>query len=208
MKLRMLSMTVVLITSVPTLGTLIDFNIHHDGTPQQKLNIQYPSQVSAPYALQPIESGPLTGYFGSIEPGWDGEGTDRPGDGAYALESAGGVSLQRESFDAGFAMYTEGLSPILEFDGATHEFVGAPEAPSLLWHQHLTFVADPGTPIGSILTADFVLTDTDGEHADSDPFTLSFIVVPEPSTGVLLLAIAIAARSRRTHRKRIPAPQA
>ncbi|MCA9252417.1 MAG: PEP-CTERM sorting domain-containing protein [Phycisphaerae bacterium] len=195
-----LSMCAVLMCAASARATLIDFNIHHDGSAQQVLDIQYPSQVFQPYELPLIETGPLAGYYGSIEPGWDGEGTDRPGDGAYALESISGVSLRRESFDAGFSMYTQGLSPILEVDGALHEFVGAPEGSGLLWHQHLTFVADPGTPIGTILSAEFTLTDQDGLHADSAPFTLSFIVTPEPTTGLLLLIAAGAALRKNPRR--------
>lgn len=181
---------VILVSTVSARATLIDFNINHDGSAQQVLQVQYPSQVFQPYELPLIPTGPLAGHFGSIEPGWDGEGADRPGDGAFALESATGVSLRRESFDSGFSMYTQGLAPILEVDGAVHEFVGAPEGPELLWHQHLTFVADPGTPIGTILSAEFTLTDQNGLHADSELFSLSFIVTPEPATGLMMLIVA------------------
>jgi hypothetical protein len=134
-----------------------------------------------------------------------GEGTDRPGDGAFALESISGVSLRRESFDSGFSMYTQGLAPILEVDGALHEFVGAPEGSGLLWHQHLTFVVDPGTPISTNLSAEFTLTDQNSLHADSDPSMLSFIVTPEPTTGLMMLiaaAYALRNNPRRTARQR------
>jgi hypothetical protein len=175
---------------LPCQATLIDFNINQDGSDNNTLQLQRPSQVDEPYELFPIESGPLSGGFGSIEPGWDGEGTDRPEEGAFALLSDEGVALRRESFDAGFSMFTQGLTSILDFDGATHEFAGEPEFKGLLWHQHLTFVADAGTPIGTTLFADFSLTDLDGLHADSEPFTLSFIVVPEPASSLLMMLTA------------------
>jgi hypothetical protein len=184
----------------PAYGTLIDFNIHQDGSDAHTLKLQYPSLVAQPYELFPIEFGPLAGYFGSIEPGWDGEGTDRPDEGAFALLSTEGVALRRDAFEAGFSMYTEGLTPILEFDGDTHEFAGLPEGPGLLWHEHLLFVADPGTPLNTVLTAQFTLVDLDGLHGDSAPFTLSFIVTPEPA-GALILGLAAArAITRRTRR--------
>lgn len=195
-----LSLCAVLMSAASARATLIDFTIYHDGSAQQVLDVQYPSQVFQPYELPLIETGPLAGFYGSIEPGWDGEGTDRPGDGAYALESISGVSLRRESFDSGFSMYTQGLSPILEVDGALHEFVGAPEGPGLLWHQHLTFVADPGTPIGTILSAEFTLTDQNSLHADSAPFTLSFVVTPEPTTGLMAMVLGIGVLRRKRHR--------
>lgn len=98
-------------------------------------------------------------------------------------------------------MYTEGLTPILESDGETHEFIGEPESLDLLWHQHLLFVADVGTPIGTILTADFTLVDLDGLHGNSAPFTLSFIVVPEPATCIFLLLPAILLKNARVQRR-------
>ena len=195
--MSVLAVIVAVVIAQPCGATLIDFNINQDGTDAHGLQVQYPSRVDQPYELFPIETGPLTGYFGTIEPGWDGEGTDRPEDGAYALLSDTGVALQRDRFDPGFSMYTHGLTPILETDGASHVFEGEPESPDLLWHEHLTFMADPGTPIGTILTADFTLVDTDGLHADSAPFTLSYVVVPEPASGLLLLLGAAGAWHRR-----------
>lgn len=192
----------VLAAALPCHATLIDFTIYQDGSVDNVLHLQYPSLVDQPYEMFPIEMGPLQGGFGTIEPGWDGEGTDRPAENAFALLSDTGVALRRDRFDAGFSMYTEGLTPILEFDGATHEFAGDPEVEQFLWHQHLTFVADPGTPIGSTLTADFTLVDLDGLHTNSEPFTLTFTVVPEPATGLLaVVGGALLLRKCNSHRR-------
>lgn len=178
-------------------ATLIDFNLNRNGTTSQ-LQLQLPSQVEMPYELPRIEDGPFAGSYGSIEPGWDGEGTDRPADGAFALLSPTGVSLRRIRFDSGFSMFTEALDPILELDGAIHEFAGSPEGPGLLWHQHLLFVADASVPVGTELTADFQLTDRNGLHGDSSIFTLRYLVTPEPTSALLTLfgGFALAARRR------------
>lgn len=178
-------------------ATLIDFTLSQTGAPAHQLILNRPLLVAEPYALDLVTSGPLAGSFASIEPGWDGLGEDRPGEGLIGLLSATGVALQRISFPAGFSILDSGLNPILTIDGDTHEFAGDPEGPGLLWHEHLRFVVDPGTPLGTEILADMRLTDLDGLHADSDPFTLHFVVVPEPATLGLLAVIGLAACPKR-----------
>ncbi len=197
MKKKLLGFLIFVALVAPAGATLIDFTISQDGSSQHKLLLTRPALVSSPYELPLIESGPLAGSYGSIEPGWDGEGTDRPAESRFALLSPTGISIRRLSFDPGFAMFTEGLDPILETDGATHEFEGEPESPELLWHQHLTFIADASVPVGSLLNARFELFDRAGLHAASDVFTLTFRVVPEPTTAIVTALLALFVRRKR-----------
>lgn len=187
------SVWVLAASAFPTHATLIDFTLSQTGAPAHQLILNRPLLVAEPYALDLVTAGPLAGSYASIEPGWDGLGEDRPADGLFGLLSDTGVALQRINFPAGFSILDSGLNPILVNDGDAHEFSGDPEGPGLLWHEHLRFVVDPGAPLGTDFLVDMRLTDLDGLHADSDPFTLHFVVVPEPATLGLLAVIALAA---------------
>ncbi len=179
-------------------ATAIDFLISHDGSSQQRLQVAYPTQVASPYALDPVTSGPLAGYFASIEPGWDGLKVDDPANGRFGLASLVGAAIRRISFDPGFEMFDSALNPILSNDGDTHTFSGDNENnPLLWWHEHLRYGIAPGAQPGQTFRATFQVFDVNGVHADSLPFTLEFQAVPEPSSALLLVSAGLLAAMLR-----------
>lgn len=197
-----LSIMVLGSAALPLQATLIDFTLSQSGAPEHRLILNRPLLVAEPYALDLVTAGPLAGSYATIEPGWDGLGEDRPAEGLLGLLSGAGVAVQRISFPVGFSMLDGSLNPILESDGDGHEFSGDPEGPGLLWHEHLRFVAEPGTTPGTEFLVNMRLTDLNGLHADSDPFTLRFVVVPEPATAACLAVVALSLVSRRRDHSR------
>jgi len=164
-------------------ATGIDFVVFQDGSGVNALVVAKPDQVDEPYPIRPADVEELAGFFLTIEPGWDGLGVDQSAEDRSALLNDSGVLLRRVSFDPGFSMYDLDFNSILEADGDTVLLVGEPEVEGFLWHQHLVFGVEPGTPVGESFSATFVVSDPTGEHADSEPFTLTFITAPQVVVG-------------------------
>jgi len=139
--------------------------------------------------------GNFDGLFVNQEPGWESIEADEPPD-AFMLLPGSNPSLKRISFDAGFGMYDpfSGL-PILESNGSTFAFGAAPDG-----HFHLDLIYAGNGPIGTLYSATFQLVDPSGLQSDSAPFTLGFVVIPEPTT-LALVFLGVTAKMRRTRRQ-------
>ncbi|HUU83937.1 MAG TPA: hypothetical protein VM243_10580 [Phycisphaerae bacterium] len=167
----------------PAEATGIDFIVHQDGTPTHTLVVARPALVDEPYPIPLEEVVELPGYYLTAEPGWDGLGVDQPEEGRLALLTDTGLTLRRVSFDPGFEMFDLDLNPILETDGATVRLEGEAESEEFAWHQHLVFGVEPGAEVGQEYTATFVLIDEEGDHGDSEPFTLRFVTTAAAGAG-------------------------
>lgn len=147
--------------------------------------------------------GLLTGLFVADQPGWAAVEEDEPGEiDAIDVESAHQISLQRVSFDDDFLMFQPPGNPIFDgillFDGDTFQFpqedpTGTP--PETGFHTHTIFAASGD--LGDTFSATYRITDPSGIYADSDAFTLSFVIVPEPATCGLMLLGGLALLRRR-----------
>jgi hypothetical protein len=171
-----------------------DWTIAQDGSPAHKLLIEGDPKILD--GTERIELLPGDGIFAGLfvnqEPGWESLEADEPPD-RFTLLPGSNVSLKRLSFDAGFSMYDPFTgTPILETDGSIFPFGAAPDGS---FHIDLLYVGDG--PIGSLYSAAFQLVDPSGLQADSDPFTLGFVVVPEPTTAILFGSALLALWRRR-----------
>ncbi len=178
-----------------------DFEIGQDGSASHVLLIEGDQDMLMgiePIVLEPLSDpfSTLDGWFVAAEPGWEGLEQDEPAEGLFALLPGHQIGLQRVSFDAGFSMFDGSENPILAGDGASYVF---PADAKGGFHDDLIFAAGPGTLLGSELSATFLLTDAEGLHGDSEPFSLSFAVVPEPGTLALvgLGVLGFVGRRRR-----------
>ena len=156
------------------LASGIDFVVGLDTGEENQLELLRPANVTEPYELPFIVSGQFAGYFASIEPGWDGLGTESADFATAPLPEDAKVSLERIAFDEGFRMFDEAGNPLLDTDGAIHTFSGTPETQEMAWHEHLVFAFDGDMPGATEVTATFRLVDTSGVQTASEPFTLTF----------------------------------
>lgn len=139
-------------------------------------------------------TGLYEGLFVADEPGWTSLSAARPPD-VLPLPPGHAVALKRLGFSPGLAMYEPfSALEILSFDGDSFNF---PTDGAGDFHEDLVY-AESG-PIGATGLGRFQLVDDAGLLAPSDPFELSFRVVPEPGSTALLLLVA-----RRITRRRAP----
>lgn len=118
-------------------------------------------------------------------------------EGIYQLELAA-VTMP----EALIAFNAENLSQILNGNNFALDDWHWEESEGWHFHNHIGWGLNPAlVEIGQTITASFQLTDTTGQYADSDIFTLSFIAVPEP-TGFVLLALGAAVLRRKRNPKR------
>jgi len=161
----------------------VDFEVAQDGTPQRKLKVEGDADILSgvePLVLELVPSGPLAGLYAIGQPGWESIPMDEPGEGLFKLVTPHSVALRRVSWQTGFQMYDNSLSPILTTDGSNYSF---PQSPPGEFHQDLTFALDPNDfPAGSTVTGTFRLVDPSGTHADSDVFTLALLLPVETPT--------------------------
>ncbi len=170
-----------------------DWEVAQDGTPIHTLQILGDAKIlggEERISLQPGE-GIFDGLFVNQEPGWASIEADVPPD-TFLLLPGSNTSLKRISFDPGLGMYDpfSGL-PILEANGSTFDFCAALDG-----HFHLDLIYTGNGPIGSLYSATFQLVDPSGLQADSAPFTLGFVVAPEPTT-LALVCLGLTAIKRR-----------
>jgi len=124
------------------------------------------------------------------------------------------IALERVDFDEGFGMCTyDTLDPVLTSDGDQYVF---DLSHGMTWfdeeygetgtlgawgfEDHLYFYVEGSYPVGTTFTATFRAVDvrTSGEaFAASEPFTLTFVTVPEPATLGFLAVGGLAAAWRR-----------
>lgn len=171
-----------------------DFEIGQSGAPLHQLLLHGdPDILSGEEAIHLLPGeGLFEGMFAADDPGWIGAEEDEPNEGLYLLLPGHQVSLKRIGFDAGFSIFDPTSGPILEADGDQYLFPLDGEG---FIHRHLIFVGDglEGDP----WSATFQLVDPSGVHAFTEPFTLSFVAVPEPATVSLLVLGAVGLLRRR-----------
>ncbi len=181
------------IASAPALADHADFEIGRDDT--NALVIEGDPALFD--GSERIELFPGDGIFDGLfihdEPGWENVSADEP-PGLFRLLPGHRVAIQRVSFSPGFAVYDPFTAiEVLAADGDLYEFPQAPPG-SGEFHVHLVFAA--GGVEGDVFSATFQLIDVAGVHQPSQPFTLSFVNVPEPG-GVALVVLGMAALWRR-----------
>ncbi len=171
-----------------------DWAVAQDGSPLHTLLILGDLKIlggEERIELLPGE-GILDELFVNQEPGWASiEAVDPPD--AFMLLPGSNTSLKRISFDPGFGMYDPfSGQPILETNGSTFPFGATPDG-----QFHLDIFYAGNGPVGSLYSATFQLVDPSGLQSDSAPFTLGFVVVPEP-TMLALVCLGVTAMMRRT----------
>lgn len=79
------------------------------------------------------------------------------------------------------AFDSESVSQILNGESYALDDWNWEEEEGWHFHNHISWGLDPSLiTAGQTVTASFKLTDSTGQYADSDIFTLSFVAVPEP----------------------------
>jgi hypothetical protein len=176
-----------------------DFIIGRSGDAFPQIRIE-----ADPDILSGVESIPLLpgegayeGFYAVNDPGWIGLESDEPEGAFYMLLPDHQVSLKRISFDASLSMFDPTTGQILEEDGETFLFPLTSEG---LIHSHLIFAGD-GVE-GTTWDATFQIVDPSGVHAASDPFTVSFLAVPEPAALALLGVGMMLLLNRRLKERR------
>ena len=106
----------------------------------------------------------------------------------FLLDERARVALERVDYQPGFAVLDLEGQPLLPTDGDQHEFAGAPEDSVYLWHEHLLFSATDINE-GETITGTFRVVDLAGVHTPSETFTLTFVGVDAPATGVGICGI-------------------
>ncbi len=152
----------------------IDFEIGHDGAEEASLVLRRPTEVFEPYELPFIPAGSLAGFYGSIEPGWDGLGVDRTDINLSALTEADAIVLERVRFDGPVRMFSLDGAELFTSNGAQHTFAGEPESDEMIWHEHLLFALEPGVDTEQTYSATFKLKEANETYGDSEEFTLVF----------------------------------
>jgi len=158
-------------------GQDIDMLLGQDGSPQHKLVVTDPEGrhflTGELIELAPGD-GLNDGYYVSQFPGWSAkEGVPNP------LLDGNQITLNRiSSTSNAFDMLDPFTgTPILGADGDAFPFPFG----GGLGHEDVFYRADAAlVTIGDQFTVTFQLTDPSGLEAASDPFTLSFMIVPEP----------------------------
>ena len=174
-----------------------DFQIGQDGTATHKIVLMdepgFCHLLGQPIELQPGD-GLNDGYYVHQFPGWDATAGV-----PFPLMEGHQLTLNRiHSTNAGFDMLDPFLgTPILQTDGSSFEFPwnGQLEHEDVFYRVDANF-ASPG----DIFMVSMQLTDPSGLDSASDPFTLNFVVTPEPATAVLGLFAGLMLLRRRSRR--------
>jgi hypothetical protein len=142
--------------------------------------------------LEPITSGPLSGWSGNA-PGFDDLGLDEPDEGIYTLDDGTDIEVVFTSIPTAFAIW-DGLSPVS----------GSYDLPTPDPHKHLTWHINSADgdydPAVTDYPLSFYFTDTSNTYTDSPTYTVTFTNVPEPTALALLGAgglVCLAGRRRR-----------
>lgn len=123
--------------------------------------------------------------FAAPDPGWEAVHEDHPDEDLFMLPHSADIAAVLLASDAEMGVW----------NGSA--FVGVGESLLLghpAFHIHPIWNAFPSAQVGGTYEMTFMLTDLSGQFTDSDPFTLVFSPIPEPSGAVLLLAAALMRR--------------
>ncbi|NLX14075.1 MAG: PEP-CTERM sorting domain-containing protein [Phycisphaerales bacterium] len=144
----------------------------------------------------------LDGWHSAHGPGgmWSLESVDQQTTPAWNIYiKREGTSLAEQDF----FMETPGGLETLTTNGSTHQLKKTWLDDNNAWgiHEHMSFyfwLAADGSDIGNEVSVTFSAFDMGGLYTASDPFTLTFVVVPEPaSLGLLILGGLVTFARRR-----------
>ncbi len=143
----------------------------------------------------------VDGWHSAHGPGgmWSLESVDEqtvPGWNLYLKRE--GTSLAEQDF---FLEMHDGTL-VLAANGSSHQLPKAWLSDEGAWglHEHMDFyfwLSADGSDIGSEVSATFSVYDAGGLYTASDPFTLRFVVVPEPASLAMLLIGGLLVSHRR-----------
>jgi len=186
-----MKMTKDTLANVAFLVTFVAAQSTRAGVKEGDLNVGATAdgQLSAVFSfdeLLPLP--PVDGFlqgWASDEPGFFSIEAPIPSVNLFPLKKGALVELEVVSFDPALQAWLPGFSSTLRNPGNTWLVGTAQFDAHLFWHVDST--APEFDPATDVFTATFLLRDvgTTG-YAASDPFTLSFTPVPEPTTVLLL----------------------
>ncbi len=167
---------------------------HHEGdivvgrSLSGQLKVELPGEQ---VKLSPIISG-LPGYEGwaSDDPGFDALEADEVEEDFYVLAMGTRVYLMAAAGHLADALKVRDintLAVLIDSSGGAAPFDLEELHTHVIWHVDSTVIGF--NPLVTEYSGSFYLRDASGTYSDSDAFTLSFILTPEPA-GLVLLAIS------------------
>jgi len=176
---------------------------HHEGdivigrTALGQLAIE--ADLDHAFPLAPVAT-LIQGWSGHA-PGFEALHEDEPDEGFFTLPSGADVLIEVLGIDPGLRIWAHDFSAFADQPGQTLPLGGADLHRHAIWHIDSTNPAIGDDWLGTRAAALRLLDAGSSMLSASDPFRLTFAVIPEPSSAALLLlaapAVLLACRRRR-----------